>query len=344
MPRNTRPDRVLDALLELFGGEIETAFYEAILDITSNVHLTSLIDHIENENIEAAFQVLGIDSRSLRPVSNATESAFFRAGHATGNTFPRWLDVPTGRIVFRFDERNLRSERFLRQKSSEFVTRITNEQRSIVRETLEAGLRRGENPRRTALDLAGRINRITGRREGGIVGLAENQLQWLRNVNDDLDNLNKRYFTRRLRDRRFDSVVRRAIETNTPLTVEQKARIAGRFKDRALRFRAENIGRTEAIEALNRADYEATQQLIDLGAIENEHITRIWDSSGDDGITRASHLSMEGQERGLNEPFETPSGELLLFPGDKSQGATPRETNNCRCRVRTKIDFLARAT
>jgi hypothetical protein len=40
---------------------------------------------------------------------------------------------------------------------------------------------------------------------------------------------------------------------------------------------------------------------------------------------------MDGQERGLNEPFDSPSGAQLMYPGDPD--APAEEVINCRCAV-----------
>lgn len=84
------------------------------------------------------------------------------------------------------------------------------------------------------------------------------------------------------------------------------------------------------------------QQLVDTGGVEKQDVLRIWDAvdhGPPNGRTRESHAEMDGQERGLNEPFETPSGDRLMYPGDNSLGAPAEETINCRCRVRLKVSF-----
>jgi hypothetical protein len=44
---------------------------------------------------------------------------------------------------------------------------------------------------------------------------------------------------------------------------------------------------------------------------------------------------------GLKEPFTSPTGARLMYPGDTSLGAGPAETIQCRCTVSVRIDFLA---
>lgn len=49
-----------------------------------------------------------------------------------------------------------------------------------------------------------------------------------------------------------------------------------------------------------------------------------------DGKTREAHAMADGQNRKLNKPY-TVGGELLMFPGDSSLGASIENTVNCRC-------------
>jgi uncharacterized protein with gpF-like domain len=42
------------------------------------------------------------------------------------------------------------------------------------------------------------------------------------------------------------------------------------------------------------------------------------------------HAAADGQEVGLEEPFNV-SGESLMFPGDTSMGASAGNTIQCRC-------------
>jgi len=68
----------------------------------------------------------------------------------------------------------------------------------------------------------------------------------------------------------------------------------------------------------------------------------VWDSAGPDGRRRDAHAKMDGQKRGHNEPFLSPDGSRLRWPGDSGLGASAANTVNCRCYVRDEIDFVAK--
>lgn len=334
------PKQTLDYLIDLFTPEIRDIFLAAIEDVTDKAIIVDIIKAIEEGNPEKAFQAIGFTPAAMRPVTAVIERAFERGGVLTGETFPKYLNTPSGRTVFRFDTRNSRSEAWLRDHSSQLITRITDEARANVRTVLERGMLEGRNPRSVALDIVGRVDPASKKRVGGIIGLTENQENWVANARRRLSTLDNKYFSMELRDKRFDRIVQRAIADNRPLPADTVDKIVVAYKNNALRYRGENIARTEAIQALNRAEHEAHLQAVDIGALRSQDIVRIWDSAGDNRV-RWSHKKLDGQKVGLEEPFRSPSGALMLFPGDTSMGAAANEVCMCRCRVRLQVDFLA---
>lgn len=338
------PKQTLDYLIDLFTPEIRDIFLAAVQDVTDSAIVKDIISAIEDGNPERAFHALGFTPATMRPVTAAIERAFERGGVLTGETFPKYLNTPSGRIVFRFDTRNSRSEAWLRDHSSELITRVTDEARANVRTVLERGMLEGRNPRSVALDIVGRIDPATKKRVGGIIGLTQNQENWVASARRRLQQLDSKYLNMELRDKRFDRIVQRAIADGRSLPAETVDKIVVSYKNNALRYRGENIARTEAIQALNRSEWEAHMQAVDLGALKQSDVRRHWDSAGDSRV-RWSHKSMDRTYQvegvGLDEPFVSPSGARMMFPGDTSLGAGADEVCMCRCRVRLKVDFLS---
>ena len=152
------------------------------------------------------------------------------------------------------------------------------------------------------------------------------------------------YFTRTRRDKRFDGIVRRAIAEGRPVAQVDIDRMAARYSDRLLALRGETIARTETLKALNAGRQEALDQLIENpnNDVRAEDVVRAWDSTGEDGRTRQSHLDADKQDpvpQGV--PFIV-GGYSMMYPGDSSMGAPPSETINCRCYSDIRIDFFAR--
>jgi hypothetical protein len=208
-----------------------------------------------------------------------------------------------------------------------------------VRAVVNAGLEAGNNPRETALDITGRINRATGRREGGILGLTTQQTDAVIRARVELQNLDAGYFDRARRDKRFDGLVKRAIQSGNPLSKADIERITGRYKDRLLAYRGEVIARTETLAALNAGKEEGIRQLIDTGKVSASQVVKVWSATMDDR-TRDTHVAMNGQTVGINGAFTTPNGFQMMHPHDNSLGAPASETIQCRCFYQIRIDYI----
>lgn len=337
MARRARKETLLN-LIDRFTPELQKAFLDAVQGIKDEIQIGAIVDAITRGDTDAAVRAMGIDQAAMRPVTAAIERAYETGGIFTAAQFER----PMGAASFRFDVRNSRAEAWLRDYSSDQVTRITNDQLGQIRDILNRGMQRGINPRDMALDLIGRIDPLTGRRVGGVIGLNGPQQQYLANARRELMDLDPSYFNRTLRDRRFDPTIQKAIQSGTPLTPDQINKITGRYSDNLLQWRGETIARDQALTALNRSADEAVRQLVEVGNVDERDVERIWDATGDNRV-RETHREMDGQKVGLNEPFITPNGDRLMYPGDSSLGAPPEETIQCRCRLSIRINYIAAA-
>lgn len=327
-----------DALLKLLTGNIRTSFLFAIQDIVDRVVLQQLTDAIIAGDAEKAFELIGFNTAAMRPITAAIESVYERSGNWTADTYPHQPGFP----FFRFNVKSENAEKWVKEKSSELITRLTEEARANVRTSIESGIQQGRNPKNTALDIIGRINPQTKKREGGVIGLTVNQEFWVRSFRNNLEQLSADYFTKELRDKRFDSIVKKAIDSRTPLSPEVIDKLLTRYRSNALKHRGEMIARTESIGAFNVAELESARQVVLTGAVRQKDVSREWDSAGDSRV-RPEHKVMDGQKVGLDEPFVTPEGYRLMHPGDTSLGAPARTVIACRCRVKTKIDWIGAA-
>lgn len=334
---------LLDLLAKLEPG-VQKAFLQSVQGIKNDVVLADLVDALARRDLDAAVAILTKGAEYFAPLDRAIEAAYLQGGEWTFDELKALAKKQGSKVIARFDGRNPRAETWLRAESSTLVTRINDGQREAIRSVLRDGMVAGSNPRTTALDVVGRVSRATGRREGGIVGLTDQQMKWSQSALAELRSGDEakmmRYFDRRARDRRFDRTVMRAIREGKPLDAETSRKIIGRYQDRLLKLRGDTIARTETLAALHESQNEGVRQMIDKGRLDEESVTRIWDSSGNDGRTRDNHLAMEGDEAGVGDVFTSPSGAMMKYPGDTSLGAPGSETINCRCHVRLKIDHF----
>lgn len=326
-------------LLDKLEPRFRDAFLAAIREIVSKARIAEIARSLERGDIQGAVEALYVDEAAFRVFEREIGQAFEAGGVVTIDGLGELREPRGGRFVVRFNVRNPRAEAWLRDHSSHLVTRIADEQRTVVRHHLVSGMEAGRNPRSVALDVVGRINKTTRRREGGVVGLSLPQEEAVRRARNELASGDfAEYLRRARRDKRFDRSIAKAIKDGKPLTGEQITKIVNRYSDSLLKLRGETIARTEALASLHAAQYEALRQLVDTGKVTASQIRRVWDSAGDLRV-RTSHRLADGQSVGLDDDFVMPSGVRMRYPGDPRGG--PAEVVNCRCHVKVRIDFLA---
>lgn len=92
-----------------------------------------------------------------------------------------------------------------------------------------------------------------------------------------------------------------------------------KYQKKLLNDRAILIARTETMRSANAGQQELWMQAKDEKLIDPDQ-KRVWIDSGDDDV-RVEHHLMNGQIRGLDEPFSKPDGKQI----------EPGEEPNCRC-------------
>jgi len=103
--------------------------------------------------------------------------------------------------------------------------------------------------------------------------------------------------------------------------------ITQQARDKALNLRAQNIARTETIDASARGAHAAMQQAIDYGLVDPEEIRRFWLPADDACPICAQIPEMNPDGVGPEQPFQTPLGPILY----------PTAHPHCRCTVTVQI-------
>jgi hypothetical protein len=331
-----------DELLATYEPRFAAAFREAIDEIRSSVVLARVIERLERGDINGAVEAIQIEPEAFSVLEIALQEAFNAGGTNAVGELPKVMDPQGNRVIWRFGVRNPVAEAILRDLSSTMVTHITNDQREGIRQALEQGLARGANPRSTALDVVGRQSRVTGRREGGVMGLTRYQIEFIERARVHLASgdpeLMNRYFELKTRDKRFDRTVMAAIKAGKPVTGETLAKIIGRLRDKNLLLRGEMLARTETMMALGSARDEAMRQQIESGKVAAQDVKKRWHSAGDSRV-RHTHRVLNGQAVGVDEMFQSPSGAMLRYPGDPR--APISEISGCRCWCEYDVDYIS---
>jgi len=345
-------------------------FRETIQSVKDQAVIQEIVRLLEVGNVDGVIDLLQLDQATFEPIEEQIRTAY-RTGGITGAEQIGTIPTSTGTLVMRFNMRAPAAEAWLASLSSRLITEVFDEQKQMVRERLTDALSRGVNPRQSALDLVGRVDRQTQKRTGGFIGLTKYQAGWVRNSQMDLELIgasqeeieaafaraNRKlpedydpassYLSRTLRDKRFDGAVKKAAKNSSRLNQKQIGAAVSRYQDSALRYRGRMIARTESINALRAGQFEAMQQAIIKGEVDSQDVTKSWNATGD-ARTRLEHLQMEqmyGEGNGIpiNQPFISPTLDRAMFPGDSSLGADGSFLIACRCRAEYVIDFIGRA-
>jgi hypothetical protein len=250
-------------------------------------------------------------------LADEAAAVFTLAGRSTAQFLTDALEV-----VVSFDQVNERAVRVMQQERLRLIREFSAEQRAATRAAMVDGVQRGLNPRDQA------------RAFRSSVGLTQRQQQAVIRYRQLLETGSREALARRLRDARFDRTVENAIRSGEPLTQEQVDRMVGRYRDRYVKYRAETIGRTEALRAVHSANDEAYRQAYDEGHLDPGQVARTWVTAHDERV-RSSHAGLDGESRPPGEPFQGHSGPIM-HPGDPNAAAS--ETVQCRCALSTRID------
>jgi hypothetical protein len=333
-----KPVDRIEELMKTWEPKIRDAVLVAIRTIRDRVVLSDLVALLRRGDVEGAIRYVGLEPAAFRPVGSVLEQGYEAGGvDATLQIKPRM--GPLGvRIAAVFDVKAPGAEAFLRNYTANLITQISDETRAAVRQVL-APLQSGQDPMLTgntpeklALDLVGRINRATGHREGGILGLTREQAAWGANYEAELTGVPKASaLTRKLRDQRFDPAVRRAIAADQPIPAKTRQAMIAAYRNRTLRMRANTIAVNEASTIMHSSQVEAWDQAIRRGAATESQVRRFWITAGDDRV-RPSHAAVPGMNPegvGLHAAFNTPKGPTMQ-PGWAFDPG-------CRCRVRVRV-------
>lgn len=323
----------IERLTQTWEPKLREAFLDVIRGIRDQTRLDRLVELIRAGDVDGVLLELGLEAARFRAFESVIFAAFETGGMDITVRIDRYRRANRTRPLF--DVRKPSADAWITDHATSLIRDITEDQRRLVRQALEplsSGLdpiMTGETPQKIAIDLVGRVNRTTGRREGGLIGLSSGHAEWVRNYEAELRGERPigGALERALRDRRFDKTIMRAMETGQPVPEKTIRAAVSNYRNRALRHRAENIAANEAQTVLNRSQLEAWDQAVERGVITYDRVRRFWVDREDSHVrpwhAEIKHMNPKGV--GLREPFKTPRGPAMNPGWDFEPG--------CRCRV-----------
>jgi len=213
---------------------------------------------------------------------------------------------PVTGLSVRFDVTNPRAVEWVDRHAADLVTRVSAESRTAIKETIQRAFTDGKHPYESARIIKERI------------GLLPKHARAVE---------------------KFEARERHnLLEKNPKMSFEEasaKARgKAAKYAAKLLKYRAENIARTETLTASNRGQLELWQQAVEQGFLP-KHVRRKWLLTDDDRLC-STCAEMAGATAGLDEVFTGPvSEEGKVLAGDCE---TPPLHPSCRCSMRLVIE------
>jgi hypothetical protein len=302
------------ALLDKVEPAMRADFLRMVGILRSDNKLETIAQLLETGRFDEAL-------RLLPEASGIMGSSWVQSYVLSGTTASKWL-MDNANIIVSFDQTNTRAIAAMQENNLRLVQSFTEGQRQSSTQALIDGIRRGANPREIARDFRDSI------------GLAPSQQRAVSNYRRFLETSDSQALQRALRDKRFDSTVRRALRGEITLTPSQIDKMVSRYSNRMVKHRAEVIARTEALRSVHEGNEELFRQAIESGQLDIANVIREWFTAGDERV-RSSHTTMNGQVQPFGEPFISGKGSILRYPGDPR--APAGEVIQCRCAVGTRI-------
>jgi hypothetical protein len=231
--------------------------------------------------------------------------------------------------------------RVLQRYELGLIRDISEKTREGIRQIVSDGIKDGRNPRAVARELkksvgltAGQAKSVSGfRKDLETFHLRRSAKAW--NLGgkkskapggagvyaiDPEGNPIDGILARRLRDFRYDKQLMKAMQSGKALTPEQIDKMVGRYRERMIGYRADNIAKTESLRAINAGNHEAWKQAAEQGT---GNIRKFWRTAGDERVRLAHRAIPKLNPDGvpIDDLFRTPSGPVLHPP----YGV------NCRC-------------
>lgn len=331
-------EKEIDALLQQYEPRIREAFLAAIAEITNGVILARVIDALQKGDINAAADAISVDPRAFSEISLILSELYFSAGKAQAKDISE-----SANVNFWFNFMSGEAVNWVSAFANALIARIVSSASESIIGAIRDGIDRGDGPQKIVLDVVGRKNMRTGRRDGGVIGLTEKFQSMLSRAKDNLKSAvpekMKEYLGLSLREKKMDGLVSSAIRGGRALTNEEVIQVTHLLAKNALNARAALFSGHAARTAIQKAQDDALWQAVRDGLIDADLTTKTWNSQKDNRVRRThTHVSLDGQTVPFSQPFVSISGVRLRYPYDPD--ADVKETIGCRCFL--KYNFRTR--
>lgn len=325
-----------------YEGQIQNSFEKELQVLAQGLTLKEVAQRIQSGDINGAIKATNIDKHQFDRLRKDTEDAV-KAGHKETTKLLPAVKRGGQKIQIQFDRGSRRAANTVEDLHTELIREVTDETRESIRDHIQYGLEKGKNPRDIARGIRGVYNPATKSYDGGVIGLTKQQSKWVINAERQLRSGDpkelRQYLGRKLRDKRYDKSILKAINEGTELDEKTIQKATHAYRRKAIKYRSETIARDQALEACTQGQELAMDDHIDEGAIRDKDILKFWVTSGDSRV-RDAHFAVPSMNRGgirRGDMFQTPLGPLKRPRDRSSSGSVPANVIQCRCSQNIRV-------
>jgi hypothetical protein len=188
-----------------------------------------------------------------------------------------------------FDLTNIRAVSWIRRNGAQLVTNVTEQTRAAIVQAIERAIIEGRPPEQAARDLRNLQIGLTKQQEKALAAFQKKLIE------EEASNIEDR---------------------------------VAKYAKALERQRSLNIARTETLNASNGGQQTLWLEAKDAGYLNPDKTVREWLVTDDDRLDLNVCEPMDGQQRGLEEPFTTGDGRSVQHPTAHPQ---------CRCSMRLRF-------
>lgn len=332
MARNPAQRRRIEALIKKLEPTVRDAFLAAMQTATAAIDQAALLAALEGGDVMRAVALFRMDQSTMFPVEDAIRGAYVAGGTAVAADLPKAVAGKFG-----FNGRHYRAEEWTRRIGSELIAGIQADTLEAARVVITRGLSENTGLRAVARELTGAVNNVTGKRDGGIVGLDGPRLHRLEKVKVGMKtpegvrdlvmvhrdgSVSVRYKVNKDTENRILEAYRKG----EAVPAAQRQIAERQYSNALLKERGKTIAENETFTAQAAGRHEGFRQLSERDDVESVEKTWI---HGHSRQPRPDHLALDGETIPFDDLFEMGDGARLMHPHDPAGGA--EHSIGCKC-------------
>jgi hypothetical protein len=319
--RPTAQQRAIEQALARLDPEVARAFIAAIQAARRQVDVAALVRALDAGDLITAARLLAFPQALMFPLEDAIRSAYMTGGQLLAASAPA--------AILGFAGNTPRAAAWLQELSSTRIQGIYQDTLEATRVALVAGRDQGMGSRAIARMITGA--RQGTQRVGGILGLTTQQADSIMSGRAKLASgdpkLMREYLDLKLRDRRFDRTIQKAIADGRAITGPELDKILEAHKSKALAYRGKVIAENETFQALESGRREAVAQALENPDVEGAVKRWQWNFSKS---PRDDHQALANMPAiPFDQPFTMADGTQMQYAHDPAGGA--RHNIGCGC-------------